>query len=195
MEENKMQRHMGQIANTSRKCIVIFLEIPGKEDHSLVVDLDALPDRHAQTLRELALSPDGQKSVNLGDFLHRRKYEESSQNFLEMLHLNRYLLPVEHTNLIMNPEPGRNVPMTEIIKGYRASNGIVEEELDPKVKAEMEKAEAKVQETVLDPVVQAEQLLKQSAEMEAQAKSLKEQAYALNPELKPKRARKTPPKK
>ena len=37
-------KHVGQILNTQKRCVVVFRELPDDPTNCLVVDTDALPD-------------------------------------------------------------------------------------------------------------------------------------------------------
>ena len=52
-----MKKHIGRIANTDQRVVVVFMQIPGKDDHALVVSTDNLPERFHQAtiLVEVAL--------------------------------------------------------------------------------------------------------------------------------------------
>ena len=48
-----MMRHVAKIANTDQRCVVAFLQIPGREDHALVIPTDSLPPRTEQAVMDL----------------------------------------------------------------------------------------------------------------------------------------------
>ena len=71
-----MKKHIGKIKSTDKRCVVINSMIPGKEDHALVVDSDALPDKFHDALMTLLESTEGQSAKVLGDLLSRRRYQD-----------------------------------------------------------------------------------------------------------------------
>lgn len=111
----EMKRHVGKITNTDKRCVVVYMQIPGKEDHALVVDTDALPDKfHEELMREV--EHEGQRHATLADLLARRASMHSGTDILNTLHAAGYLQPVPIEQIEMIPLPGRKMPLTEVIK-------------------------------------------------------------------------------
>ena len=204
-------KHVGRNKNGTR-LVVVFREIPGAEDHCLVVETDSLMEMyHDQLIREVN-SKEAQATVDLFEVLERRTFGDGSQ-MLNGLHekglLRKYLV----TDIEMQPMPNRIVPLS-----------LVNDQIAGKVPADVNDVEVTAEDVVpgadanaagvsvdtdsglvkldaakVDPVVigkpvgqsdeeatkaAAESKLLQARLMEEDAKKMREEAYALNPALK-----------
>lgn len=111
-----MKRHFARMANTDQRVVVVFMQVPGKEDHALVVSTDNLPPRWEQALMSVADSPEGQGDPDLGNVLGRRMMPDSTETILQALHGAGLLLPVPINNVIMFPEPNRPFALRQILQ-------------------------------------------------------------------------------
>jgi len=114
-----MFKHVGIIKNTGKKCVILFLEIPGRETHALVVEPDSLPDMLHDHVMSLLESAEGQAATNFGEVLGRRFLVDKNTTVLEELHNRRYLQPVPHTNIVMMPGGNNRVEMVEVMNALR----------------------------------------------------------------------------
>jgi hypothetical protein len=114
-----MFKHVGVIKNTGKKCVILFLEIPGRETHALVVEPDSLPDMLHDHVMSLLESAEGQAATNFGEVLGRRFLADKNTTVLEELHNRRYLQPVPHTNIVMMPGGNNRVEMAEVMNALR----------------------------------------------------------------------------
>lgn len=198
-------KHVGRNKHGSR-LVVVFREIPGAEDHCLVVLTDSLMDMyHDQLLREVN-SREAQDTVDLFEVLERRSFGDGSQ-MLNSLHnlglLKKYLV----TDVEMQPMPNRVVPLSlvnkEIAKNAPADSAnataadIVADvnAKDTGVSVNTEAGLVKKTAPIVigkatgqtDEEAQkaaAESKLLQARLMEEDAKKMREEAYALDPALK-----------
>jgi hypothetical protein len=111
-----MKRHLARIANTDQRIVVVFMQIPDREDHALVVSTDNLPPRWEQALMSVVESPEGQGDPNLGNVLARRLMPDTTDTVLQSLHQAGLLIPVPVNNVIMFPEPNRPFALRQILQ-------------------------------------------------------------------------------
>jgi len=112
---SEIKRHIGKTTNTDRRLVVVFMQIPGREDHALVIDTDALPHRFHDDLMAV-VEGEGQAVANLGDLLGRRVMPYSGENMLATLHANNALQAVPVANVLMLPQPNRPIALPELLK-------------------------------------------------------------------------------
>lgn len=117
----KMQRHVGRNKNTDQRVVVIFLQVPGKEDHTLTVTTDTLPARFEQALMQVVQSAEGQAAEDLGVVLKRRMIPDMNISFLDALHNSNMLVPQPIDNIIMYPAPNQPYPLRDILIGMGRS--------------------------------------------------------------------------
>lgn len=201
-------KHVGVNKHGSR-LVVVFREIPGAEDHCLVVLSDSLMDMyHDQLMREVT-SKEAQNTVDLYEVLERRTFGDGSQ-MLNGLHAKGLLKKYLVSEVEMQPMPNRLVPLTLVnaqlagkipadatdIDDVKSATDIASDvdADDTGVSVDTESGLAKVEPVVIGkPVGQtaeeateaaAESKLLQARLMEEEAKKMREEAYALNPALK-----------
>jgi hypothetical protein len=209
----EMKRHVGKITNTDKRCVVVYMQIPGKEDHALVVDTDALPDKfHEELMREV--EHEGQRHATLADLLARRASMHSGTDILNTLHAAGYLQPVPIEQVEMIPLPGRKMPLSEVIKmtgssksqwdpsrnsqpmneatDYEAQAQQLAEQSPPAPAQEaqnynriLENQEVGKQEQMYGV---AQNILAEAEMLEQEAQRKRNQAYEMAPSLKPKPA-------
>lgn len=196
------KKHVGRNKNGTRLAVV-FREIPGAEDHCLCVETDSLTEMyHDQLLREID-SRDAQQTVNLFEILQRRHFGDGQQ-MLNALHNKGLLRKYPVADITMVPMPNREVGLELVnkqIKGEDVSDYEVkrDEVVEPSkvdnpvvVDTEAGLIKPPVQEVKVQPVVIGEGAEKAAAEskllqarlMEEDAKKMREEAYALDPDLK-----------
>jgi hypothetical protein len=129
-----MKRHLARMANTDQRVVVVFMQVPGREDHALVVATDNLPPRWEQFLMQVVESPEGQSEPDLGLVLGRRLMPDTTDTLMAALHSAGLLRAVPINNVIMFPEPNRPYPLSTILRGmgriipeeYAAADEIME---------------------------------------------------------------------
>jgi len=204
-------KHVGRNKHGS-KCVVVFREIPGAEDHCLVVLSDSLMDMyHDQLMREVT-SKEAQSTVDLFEVLERRTFGDGQQ-MLNALHLKGLLQKYPVSEIEMQPMPNRLVPLSLVndqIAGKVPADAndveVTAEDAvdntgvnDTGVSVDTDSGLVKVKAAKVEPVVigqatgqtdaeateaAAESKLLQARLMEEDAKKMREEAYALNPALK-----------
>lgn len=195
---SEIVKHVGMINNTGKRCVVVFLQIPGKEDHALVVDAEALPDRIHDPIMNIIKSNEAQQALNLGEVLTRRMMPDSGRNVLEELHVSGYLQPQPITNITLVPRPNTRVLLSEMLEAMgklnkeNLSQGIT----NPNLAKDLPEVAKVVEENLFeanrnlsareDQEDVARGMIAQAELLEADAAQLKAKAYKMAPGLAPK---------
>lgn len=111
-----MKRHVAKMANTDQRLVVVFMQIPGKEDHALVIPTDNLPSRYEQAVMEILESAEGQNDETLANVLNRRLMPDTGKPVLQTLHDGGMLLPVPVANIMMLPMPNMPFPLSTVLE-------------------------------------------------------------------------------
>lgn len=179
-------KHVGRILNTGRRCIVVFREIPGEEDHCLVVDTDSLPDRYHDNVMEGVESITAQEANNFYEYAQRQMFSDGS-NMLTTLHTSGWLKKQPTWNVVMTPNPNQEIKLTDLNRMIREQQGAPPlepaKEAEPQVKPDQSYDEKKFR---------ARDLIAQADLLAADVERLKNEAYVLDPSLKPKTTNKKP---
>jgi hypothetical protein len=183
-------KHVGQIINTQRRCVVMFREVPGEPQNCLIIDTDSLPDWMHDDVINAVNSPGAQASANFYEYAQRTMFADGS-NMLQALHTRGLLRKQPTSNIKMTPNASVAVRLDEL-------NGIIAEQsggkpavAPPKDPNAMGMAGKKVNTGAAAPMAAptgvisddqiAQQMLSQAAQFEAEAKRLREEASALAP--------------
>lgn len=182
-----LMRHIGKTVNTDRRLVVVFMQIPGREDHALVIDTDALPSRFHDDLMAV-VQGEGQNVVVLGELLGRRVMPYSGANMLETLHQANALQAVPATNVVMLPAPNYPVPLTELLKNMGKS--VNQPEVAEQVKETVYRDNRIVENQEIDRSNQqyqiAANILAEAEMLSDESARKREQAYQMYPALRPK---------
>jgi hypothetical protein len=112
----EIMRHVAKVANTDQRCIVAYMQIPGKEDHALVVPVDGLNPRIEQAIMQVLKSPEGQQEESFVNALHRHRMPDTGETILASLHKTGKLVPVPVANILMLPQPNKPIKLTFILE-------------------------------------------------------------------------------
>ena len=178
-------RHIGQTLSTGSRVIIVTSQIPGRADRALVLQPETLPDSLRSTLNSLVQTPEGQSSLDFGQFLDRRKVEGYDMSLLMLLHKEGRLVPMPIDNIVLTPSAGEAFPMREILErtGHHVpkvsdSEPPVERRFNPhehNQQADLEKNRLAI----------AKNLLAQAAILDEEAALKREEAYKACPDLRP----------
>lgn len=176
-----LKKHVGRIRNTDRRCVVVYMEIPGNEESALIVDTDALPERFHDALMDIIDSTEGQQTLHLHTLLARRILPDLGLDMLNALHTYGQLRPVPIDNIVMYPAPSSPVSLRTIVDYNRAQVAAPEEKvvLENRI---LENQKMDSSEAQLDI---ARNILQQAQDLEDEANRKREQAYRLAPSLRP----------
>jgi hypothetical protein len=192
-----MMRHTGQLNNPGKNVVVVFMQLPDDPAHALVIDTDALPDMFNESLRKVVESVDAQQAKNLADVLARRMSPDGSNTtLLQKFHQGGRLMKTTVENVTMVPRRGVRWPLSEVIKAMgtaQESMPVGFDDLDPETKAEIAADLKKFNvhatnmegETASGIKSQAQSLIEMARMLETDAQSKREQAYRLDPSLRP----------
>ena len=191
-------KHVGKLSNTGKRVVVVFRELPDEPDQCLVVDTDALPDWMHDDMMNAVEAPGSQASTDFYEYAERTVLTDGS-NMLQSLHSTGRLMKVSTDNVQMTPNNEIAVGLTEINNIVREENGGTSNVVAPPTDEVMmagkdtasepapvmeSTAQAKDTDGLSDTDI-AKNMLQQAKGFEAEAKSLKAQAYELVPGLKP----------
>ena len=175
-----MKRHLGRMANTDQRIVVVYMQIPGKLDHALIVPIDNLPAQWEQYVMEVLDSKEGQGEENLGEILGRRLVPESKETIFQALHNSGVLQAVPVDNIIMYPAPNQPYPLRKILESMGR--------LSPKTDAETQKfnphASNQDADIKQDASGIANNLLTEAALLEEEAQRKRERAFSYAPHLR-----------
>jgi len=181
-----MMRHVAKIANTDQRCVVVFMQIPGREDHALVVATDSLPPRFEQAVMDVLQSPQGQQEENLAISLSRHLLPDTGQNILEALHTQQRLTAVPVQQVLMMPTPNNPVKLSSILESLgrlpnQQTQGLMQEyaveKFNPHLNNQVADSNENSRAIARNLIVEAEML-----EMEARKK--RDRAYGLDTSLR-----------
>ena len=189
-----VMKHVGKIGE--KPVVVVYREVPNEPDNALVVETASLSDEKHDALMQVISSPEAQESNQLSEVLHRRTFPDGS-NMLTALHYGKNISKVGVNQVNLEPLPGQRVPLEEVNKEIRK----IEEKTNPPLNTEIDPAtlEGSVETAVTPnvstvPVDVAKTLLRQAELMEHDLKAFKididtkrAEAYAMAPELQPKK--------
>jgi hypothetical protein len=195
-----MLKHTGILNNTGKNVVVAFMSLPEDTDHALVIDTDALPDMFNESLRKVVESVEGQNAKNLADVLARRMSPDGSNTtMLQKFHMANRLMKTPVANVTMTPKRGVRWPLTDVIAAMDSDTTAPQnfDDLDPETKAAIAAEVKKFNmhahntegETVSGVKGDARALLEMAQLLESDAQSKREQAYRMDPGLRPHKAK------
>ena len=193
-----LMRHVAKIANTDQRCVVAFMQIPGREDHALVVPTDNLPPRIEQAVMDVLKSAQGQQEENFAVALSRHLLPDTGQNILEALHAQKRLVPVPVHQVLMMPSPNQPVKLSSILESLgrlpnQQTQGLMQEYATEKFNPHLNNQQVTSNENsraiARNLIIEAEMLELDARRKRDQAygidESLRPQVYYHNPEIEP----------
>lgn len=193
----EMLKHIGQLSNTGKNVVVVFMSLPQDVDNALVIDTDALPDQYNEAIRRIVESVEGQEAKDLADILGRRPSPDGSgMTMLQKLHASQRLMKVPVDLVHMTPKRGMAFPLRQIIDAMKQADSqapVELEDLDPATRAaviaEMGKFNVHQNnqqgETAEGKKLEARNLIEEAKMLEADATAKRAKAYAMDPTLNP----------
>lgn len=213
-------KHVGRIKNTGRRCIIVFREIYDENgnavDHNncLVLESESLPDAEHQDIMQIVESATMQENSNAYEVFARSRLG-NGQTALAWMHATGRLRKMPTNNVELTPDSQNVIALDQLNTIVRMqAAGATQAEIENALRDDTDSAprDAALTEStpapapepqtqdggdgVLDDAAIAKGRLDQAILFEAQAKELREQAYELDPSLKPKKTtRRTTTKK
>jgi len=203
-------KHVGQVANTGLKCIVVFRHIYDENgnvkepENCLIVETERLPDMEHDDIVRVVESPAGQEADEFYQIAHRSMFADGI-NMLVKLNNRGYLKKYPTKQILMTPNSSTSIPLSEINEIVRKqktgmseqdiSNSMVDDtDSAPRTATSLSPSQTIDQavptgEEVLNDEALAKTMLEQADTYENEVKRLREEAYAMAPDLKPKRGR------
>ena len=190
-----VMKHVGKIGE--KPVVVVYREVPNEPDNALVVETASLEPENHDALMQVVQSLEAQESNQLSEVLHRRTFPDGS-NMLTALHFGKNISKVGVNQVNLEPLPGQRVPLEEVNKEIRkleeGTNPPLNTEVNPtSLEGSVETAETSENVSTV-PLDVAKNLLRQVELMEADLKAFqldidtkKAEAYAMAPELQPKK--------
>ena len=188
---NTVVKHVG-FTNTGSKVAVVLPFIPGREDHALIVESDALPPKYIDAFRDLLNTEAQTSNEGLDNLLSRRRFPNGS-TMLGELHNNGYLIAVPLRNVTMQVTRTQVMPLADIVSAMRGNSQNQQPEpintlLTPTIPTLNDGPNI----SNLAPADEAKNYLVQADMLEHDVKLLREKAYALNPAAAPKKRGRKP---
>jgi len=203
-QENNMAssiKHTG--THNNKKIVVLFRQTPNEDHMALVVYSDSMPSLIHDAVMECVQSDTGQQADNFADALQRKTMTDG-RVALTVLHQEGYIKKVQTNQVIMRPNAKSTVRLDElndVVNKLKAGGEAADKMRELDENAGMVSPPRKgrdvgepsnvppAQEPVMADADLADNLLNQAKGFEDEASKLREQAYNLNPDLKPRRGR------
>lgn len=184
----EMKKHVGQLLNTGRRCIVAFMQLPNDPNYALVIDSDALPERYHDAVMQVLESLEGQSEKDFANVLSRRVMSDTGADMLTTLHTGGFLVRTPIANVTMLPLPNYPTPLTQLIEMVNQLNPTHQ----PQVQQAPVDGDRFNQHLVNNQVSKNEEmigtarnLLALAQDMESDAARKREEAYRIAPSLRP----------
>ena len=169
-----MTKHVGKMKDSGSRVAIMYRTLPDDKESALVVSTDNLPNIYHDAFIAMIDSPEGQQSNELYEIANRRAFPDG-KNMLTALHESGNLVKVPTSNVMVMPNPGTTIALDDLNKEIAVQTGATKLQQTETI-LEMNKQEAR-------------NLLQQAEGLEAQAKTVRENAYSLDEDLRPKRGR------
>lgn len=179
-----MLKHVGEIANTGKRCAIVFLQLPEDPGFALIVETETLPERYHQPLMGIIESIEGQNSQSLADILTRRLMPDTGRPMLQTLHEGGFLQRVSVDNVNLLPRPNQKHPLRAVLE---AMGQVVPAPTKPAIPSPVTNfyQDQQANQSADERASVAAGLLQQAGLLLNDAKRLQEQAYQLSPQLRP----------
>lgn len=177
-------KHIGRLQPVGAKVIVLFREVPNEPQNCLVVETKTLGDLYEQDVLELIATEQAQAANDLADFLALRKLRDGS-NALAFLHQGGpggrgFITKVATENVELTPNPATAHKLSEVNKLIREAKAKSDEVLAAQIKVETANVAANK--------ARAAELVAEARTFQEKANHNFQEAYKLDPEIRPKRA-------
>ena len=196
----QITKHTGTYGG--KPCVVVFRELPQEPENALIVLTSTLDERQHDDLMNVVQSAEAQEANDISHVLNRRQFTDGS-NMLNGLHYSKKLSKVPVSQVSLTPAPGQSVPLADVnaeIRKLAVPQGQTTDGVSVDTTSTPEPVVPTVQqdaaaETAQGLIMQAELMKEDGERLIADAEAKLEEAYQLNPDLRPKRGPGRPPKK
>jgi predicted ATP-dependent endonuclease of OLD family len=201
-----LMKHVGKFGE--KPCVVVFREVPNEPNNCLIVETSTLTNQKHDDLMNVVQSLEAQESNDISEVLSRRQFTDGS-NMLNDLHLSKKLQKVETNLVFLTPTPSEKISLSdvnkEINKIKNQSNPPLKTEVDPVSVDTMANPDPVDTTTTTDNgtepeavarniLMQADLMTEDANKMLAEAEAKRNEAFELDPSLKPKKGPGRPPK-
>jgi hypothetical protein len=114
-------KHVGQVNQSNKKCVVVFREIPGEESSCLIVETESLPELYHDDLINAVESHGSQSDMDFYKFAQRSTFHDGT-NMLESLHLKGLLKKVSVNEITMIPTRDATILLADLNSQLRQIN-------------------------------------------------------------------------
>lgn len=174
----KFIKHVGQLADSGNKCVVMFRTIPGEPNSCLVIETEKLATQYHDNLMEAVESTMGQEDVDFYKYAQRATFFDG-RNMLEACHLSGWLTKVSTSQVIMMPTKEIQIPLSELnIQLDSQNNEAKTTSGDINQPEELNSGRSP---GILDDRAIAQQMRAQAASFKMEAERLLKEAEALDP--------------
>lgn len=172
-------KHVGQVDNTGKKCVVIFREIPGEPTSCLVVETESLPRQYHDDLITAVESDGAQADLDFYKFATRSTFHDG-RNMLEAMHLSGWLRKLGTNEVTMMPTREIQIRLSELNNQLNEVNN-AGRTTSGDISGEPAVQENKSSPGTLDDAQLANQLRSQAAFFQREAERLLSEAATLDP--------------
>mgnify|MGYP001434476850 CR=1 FL=1 len=211
-------KHVGALSNTGTRCVIMMRQLPDDRDSALIMETESLPEWAHDDVIRMVDSNTAQATGNLWEVAQRTVFT-NGESILAFAHKAGWLKKVPTSNVDMKPNSTTIIKLDELNKLIIEQTGDKDNALPKKegtdvsgpatVQDNPESQRRVTTENVdqlanptppipqasaptdgaLDDSALAANMLAQAKGYEAEAESLKTQAYEMDPSLKPTRGR------
>ena len=203
-------KHVGRVSNTGLKCIVVFREMYDENgkvtdpNHCLIVETERLPDMEHDDIVRVVESNTAQESAEFFNVAQRNKFSDGT-NMLSKLSRMGYLKKYPTNQIDLTPNSSTAIKLSEVnmvltkqasgMSDADIANAMVDDtDSPPRNHTNLSQTQTvneavNTTEQALDDSALAQNMLDQADTYEQEVKRLREEAYSMAPDLKPKRGR------
>lgn len=195
MALENLKKHAGTLNNTGVRIAVVFRKLPNDDTHCLIVETERLPDSYHDYLIQSLNSREASETNDFYEVLNRRTFPDGT-NCLTSLHQRGFLRKEPVTNVTMLPLPGHAVPLglinATIDKKVEQYTAAQKAQTDP-IAAAVASANSSSAIPAGDTMAIAKGLIALAEQQEQDAAAKREEAYAMEPSLRPGKGRPADP--
>lgn len=157
-------KHVGRIASTGRKCIVVYRTLPGDAFNAIIIPTETLSESYHDALINLVDSTAAQTSNELSEVLARALFPDGS-TMLPSLHTKGLLHKVPTDQILMTPNPSVSILLSELNQIIAEKMGVSVQDLS--IKPDNKQVEVQEIATAVDisPKEQNVEAVKESSQL------------------------------
>lgn len=106
-------KHVGKMANTGSKVLVVFRTLPGEANTALVLPVAQLPDHYHDSIMEVVETQQAQDAFEFGEIMFMRSFPDG-RPMLQAMQADGRLHKVATDTVIMTPTPTDSIVLSEL---------------------------------------------------------------------------------